>query len=79
VATLEPLPGFDWNHVTWGLPDSPRSALCSYCSAGIPESAVPLILWADDGRACQFCDACMVRWWGFSPSTIMDQRGGPDE
>jgi hypothetical protein len=61
---LEPLPGFDWAKVTWGRPDSPRSALCSYCSAVIPEDSVPLIMWKSDGHAAQFCDACMERWWG---------------
>jgi hypothetical protein len=38
--------------------------LCSYCSAGIGEDDVPLILWGPDGSVAQFCDACMQRWWG---------------
>jgi hypothetical protein len=63
--TLEPRKGFDWRHVAWGKPDSVRSALCSYCSAGISEGDVPLILTRDDGHVAQFCDACMKRWWGF--------------
>ena len=61
---LEPKPGFDWDRVTWGRPDSPRSALCSYCSAVIREDEVPLIMWKGDGHAAQFCDACMKQWWG---------------
>jgi hypothetical protein len=63
-SMLLPRRGFDWNHVSWGRPDSPRSALCSYCSAGIPEDSVPLILWTEDGHAAQFCDACQRKWWG---------------
>ena len=61
---LEPKPGFDWDRVTWGRPDSPRSALCSYCSAVIPEDCVPLIMWKADGHAAQFCDDCQAKWWG---------------
>jgi len=64
MTTLSPRPGFDWGHVSWGRPDSPRSALCSYCSAGIGEGAVPLILWRRDGSAAQFCVKCMETWWG---------------
>jgi hypothetical protein len=41
---LQPKAGFDWRKVTWGRPDSPRSALCSYCSAAIPEYDVPLMM-----------------------------------
>lgn len=61
---LRPKPGFDWNHVSWGRPDSPPSVLYSYCSAGIPEGSVPLILWKADGSAARFCDACSAKWWG---------------
>jgi hypothetical protein len=61
---LQPNPGFDWSKVTWGRPDSPRSALCSYCSAVIPEDSVPLIMWQADGHAAQFCDECQIKWWG---------------
>lgn len=63
MATLTPKPGFDWHHVAWGRPDSPRSALCSYCSAGIGEDDCPLILWTRKGFAAQFCDACVERWF----------------
>jgi len=63
-ASLLPRQGFDWNHVTWGRPDSPRSALCSYCSAGIGERDVPLILFKMDGHVAQFCDDCISKWWG---------------
>ena len=61
---LKPKAGFDWRKVTWGRPDSPPSALCSYCSAVIPERSVPLIMWKPDGHAAQFCLACQRRWWG---------------
>jgi hypothetical protein len=50
--------------VNWGRPDSPPSALCSYCSAVIPEDSVPLIMWQADGHAAQFCDECQAKWWG---------------
>jgi hypothetical protein len=63
---LEPKPGFDWNRVTWGRPDSVRLVLCSYCSASIPEDSVPLIMWQKNGRAAQFCDNCQRHWWGMS-------------
>lgn len=61
---IQPKPGFDWSHITWGKPDSPVSAICSYCSAGISEEAIPLRLWRGDGTAAQFCDACQAKWWG---------------
>jgi ribosomal protein L24E len=66
MANLSPLPGFDWKRVTWGRPDSPRSALCSYCSAVISDGdgEVPLIMWKNDGHAAQFCDVCQRKWWG---------------
>jgi len=56
-------PGFDWSLVAWGRPDSPRSALCSYCRAGIGEYDVPLMLWKNDGHAAQFCDECVEQWF----------------
>lgn len=58
MAALEPKAGFDWSHVTWGRPDSPRSVLCSYCSASIGEEDVPLMMWTPDGHAAQFCRRC---------------------
>jgi hypothetical protein len=61
---LTPKAGFDWSRVTWGRPDSSRSALCSYCSASVPEDSVPLILWQRYGYAAQFCDECQRKWWG---------------
>ncbi len=61
---MQPREGFDWAKVTWGRPDSPRSVLCSYCSAVIGADEVPLILWQADGKAAQFCDKCMATWWG---------------
>jgi hypothetical protein len=63
--TFAPLPGFDWSKVTWGRPDSVVSPLCSYCSAVIPEDAVPLILWLPKGLTARFCDACAATHWGF--------------
>jgi hypothetical protein len=65
-VTFQPKPGFDWNRVGWGHPDSPRSELCSYCFAAIGEDEVPLILAAQDGRVAQFCDDCMSKWWGMT-------------
>lgn len=61
---LEPKLGFQWSKVTWGRPDSPVSALCSYCSAVIPEDAIPLRVWKGDGHAAQFCDSCQRLYWG---------------
>lgn len=66
MTTLKPRPGFDWNHISWGRPDSPRSALCSYCSAMIGSDDVPLILTCDSGFVAQFCNGCMSKWWGFT-------------
>jgi len=63
---LGPKPGFDWAHVTWGKPDSVRSALCSYCSAGINDDSVPLILCRGDDYVAQFCDSCQSTWWGIT-------------
>lgn len=71
-TSFKPRDGFDWQHLTWGRPDSPVSALCSYCSAGIGEGDVPLRMWREDGSAVQFCRACMVRWWGFAPIGAAD-------
>jgi hypothetical protein len=50
--------------VTWGRPDSVPSALCSYCSAVIPEDSVPLVLWNAEGYSVRFCDKCMKEQWG---------------
>jgi hypothetical protein len=61
---IKPKPGFDWAKVTWGRPDSPRSVLCSYCSAAIPEDSVPLMMWTKESYAAQFCEDCQRRWWG---------------
>ena len=63
---LQPLPGFDWSAVNWGRPDSPRSVLCSYCSAVLSEEDVPLIVWDKRHFTAQFCDACQAKWWGMS-------------
>ena len=74
---LEPKPGFDWSHVTWGRPDSPRSALCSYCSAAIQEKSVPLIMWNAESYAAQFCAVCQQRWWGLVGLETFDEE--PDD
>jgi hypothetical protein len=65
APTLEPKAGFEWRKVIWGRPDSPRSVLCSYCCATIPDEDVPLILWSAKGHAAQFCKQCRKTWWGF--------------
>lgn len=64
MTTLSPKAGFDWGHVAWGHPDSPRSFLCSYCSAPIDRDDVPLMLCASEGRVAQFCEKCIKEWWG---------------
>jgi hypothetical protein len=58
---LKPRDGFDWKHVTWGKPDSQPTAICSYCSGGLPP--VPLMLFTHDGHCAQFCDKCVKTWW----------------
>ena len=64
MTKLSPKAGFDWARVLWGKPDSPRSAICSYCCAGIGEDAVPLIFCKGAGHVAQFCDACQETWRG---------------
>ena len=64
---IKPRAGFDWRKITWGRPDSPPSALCSYCSAVIPDESVPLIMWNQADYAARFCERCMVTWFGFEP------------
>ena len=64
---IKPRPGFDASRINWGRPDSPPSALCSYCSAVIPDDDVPLIMWNQASYAARFCEACMVTWFGFEP------------
>lgn len=61
---LKPKEGFDWGKVTWGRPDSPRSALCSYCSAALKDDEVPLIVWTEKHFAAQFCEKCQAKWLG---------------
>lgn len=70
---IKPREGFDWRRITWGRPDSPPSALCSYCSAVIPDNEVPLIMWNQGSYSARFCERCMVTWFGFEP------REGGDE
>jgi hypothetical protein len=61
---LKPKDGFDWGKVTWGRPDSPVSAVCSYCSAAIGDDYVPLRMWTEQHYAAQFCDECQRKWFG---------------
>jgi hypothetical protein len=63
AIALSPEPGFDWRKVIWGRPDSPRSALCSYCSAVIKDEEIPFIMWSSAGYAAQFCDKCQRQWF----------------
>ena len=69
---LKPKDGFDWKKVTWGRPDSVRSALCSYCSASLSEDSVPLIMWTNDSHAAQFCEGCQRTWWGLESFDELD-------
>lgn len=64
MAGLSPKRGFNWDRVTWGRPDSPRSVLCSYCSTAIGDDDVPLVMWTSENYAAQFCEACQATWWG---------------
>jgi len=52
--------GFDPRRLTWGRPDSVPTAICSYCSGGLPE--IPLMMWDDKGACIQLCDECVERW-----------------
>jgi hypothetical protein len=56
--SLAAKPGFDWDRVTWGRPDSIVSPLCSYCSAAIGADEMPLRVWTHSGHAAQFCEKC---------------------
>ena len=66
-TTISPRPGFDWAKVKWGGPDQVRTEHCSYCGDELDEDSVPLILWNEAGWCAEFCDRCMVTWWGFEP------------
>jgi hypothetical protein len=46
--------------IAWGKPDSPRRELCAICHGPLPE--VPLMLWAPNGSAASFCEACAEYW-----------------
>jgi hypothetical protein len=63
TVQIKPKPGFNWQRVAWGRPDSPQRALCSYCHGKIDDDDVPLMLWNDAGYCAQFCDACIEKWW----------------
>jgi hypothetical protein len=64
AVEIKPKPGFDWKKLTWGRPDSVPTALCSYCSAVLPEDDAPLIMSNAEGLTVRFCDKCMKDWWG---------------
>lgn len=61
---IKPAEGFDWKHVAWSDPESPPSALCCYCSAGIGPEEVPFTITRAEGHMARFCDHCAERWWG---------------
>ena len=63
MTARKPKRGFDWDHIVWGKLDARVSVLCSYCSAGLSDDDVPLMLFTDDGHSATFCDACVKRWW----------------
>lgn len=65
--SLRPRQSFDWTRVGWEGPDETPGETCSYCDAAIPEDAVPLILFREDGWCARFCDACMQSEFGFAP------------
>jgi hypothetical protein len=69
MTHIPPRKGFDWDHVAWSGPRSPAPALCSYCSAGIPEESIPLMLFKLDGACAKFCDNCQRKWWGIETFT----------
>jgi hypothetical protein len=71
MATLQPLPGFDWNKVNWGGPNEMRTEHCSYCGDPLPEHGtearemfIPLVVSTNEGRVAEFCDHCQATWWG---------------
>ena len=59
---LEPKPGFNPAQLNWGGPDEVVSDACSYCDAAIPEDAVPLRMWREDGWAVVFAIASPASW-----------------
>lgn len=66
MATIKPVPGFDWRKVRWGAPNARRTTRCSYCGAPLnDDDDVPLMLWNAEGWCAEFCEACQCRWWGF--------------
>jgi hypothetical protein len=71
MTHIVPKPGFDWNKVAWGRPDSPPRRLCAYCAGPLPEA--PLMVWKSDGSGASFCDRCTERWFGVK--TFSEQGG----
>jgi hypothetical protein len=53
---------FDPHRIAWGKPNSPRSALCSYCFDTVSDGAIPMILCKPDGHVAQFCERCINRY-----------------
>ena len=68
MSAIRPAEGFDWSRVRWDDADKPQRDDCSYCSAAIPDEAVPLRMWNDRKDGCVFCDACAARWFGLQPA-----------
>lgn len=62
MATLAPLPGFNWSRVQWSRMVSDQ---CSYCGDAIAEDSVPLRLFDEQSNlGAAFCDHCQIAWWG---------------
>jgi hypothetical protein len=44
--------------LAWSRPDSSIAPFCSVCQKHIPDDAVPLRMWNDEGWTVHFCDDC---------------------
>jgi hypothetical protein len=70
MARLRTRPGFDWNLVAWGPPDSRPRPLCSYCHAKIDDDDVPLMFFSNEGACAKFCDKCVEEWFGLDDDGV---------
>lgn len=61
---MRPKPGFNPAMLTWEGPNEPPGETCSYCGDAIPEDAVPLVMFREDGWTVRFCDHCQATWFG---------------